>query len=105
MRNKLIDIIEKAQAGNIAVQSGAIADALLEAGVILNEWIPVSESRPGDGPFKSCNGDYLCTVMRPIRGGNYHKETRVIPYDSYGRCWQCEGMIVTHWMPAIKPAE
>lgn len=101
MRNKLIDIIEKAQAGNIAVQSGAIADALLEAGVILNEWIPVSESRPG----KSLNGDYLCTVLRPIRGGNYLKETRVITYDAYGRCWQCEGMIVTHWMPAIKPAE
>lgn len=105
MRKKLIDIIEKAQAGNIAIQSGAIADALLESGVILNEWIPVSESRPGDGPFKSYNGDYLCTVMRPIRGGNFQKETKVLHYDSYSHSWACEGLIVTHWMPAIKPAE
>lgn len=55
------------------------------------KWIPVSEQMPDSFD------QYLCTVMRPIPGGRYVIEMKVLWCD-YDKKWSCEGLIVTHWM-------
>lgn len=105
MKSNLIAIIAEAQAGDLAVKPGQIADALLAADVIKYRWTPVTKEMPGEGTRTHLNRDYLCTVLMPLPGGSFRKETKVLSYDSYGKRWNCEGMIVTHWMPAPTPAE
>lgn len=38
--------------------------------------------------------DYLCVVIRPVIGGKFCKEQRVLHWSGD---WNCEGMIVTHF--------
>lgn len=105
MRCKVLSIIAEAQAGNLAVQPGSIADALIEADVIKHCWIPVSKELPDQGSHTHKSNDYLCTVLIPLPGGSFRKETIVLSYESYSKRWNCADMIVTHWMPAPDPAE
>lgn len=105
MRSNLIALIAEAQAGNLAVQPGAIADALLAADVIKHQWTPVTKEMPGEGTRTHASKDYLCTVLIPLPGGSFRKETKVLSYDSYSKRFNCEGMIVTHWMLSPDPAE
>ena len=60
------------------------------------KWIPVTERLPDEF------AQYLCIVIRPIRGGGYVRETRVLWCD-YDRSWNCDEVIVTHWMPLPEP--
>ena len=105
MRNKLISIIADAQDGDEIVKLGAIADALLASGVIKDKWTPISVEKPEKGNITHKHSDYLCTVLIPSLGGAYRKEIKALSYDAYQKRWNCEGMIVTHWMPAPDPAE
>ena len=59
-------------------------------------WIPVTERLPDDF------SENLCRVIRPIPGGKYVRETKVLWCD-YDKSWSCEGLIVTHWMPLPEP--
>lgn len=54
-------------------------------------WIPAKENPPG-------LEQYLCVVIRPIPGGSYVRELRVL-WNDYNNCWNCEDLIVTHCMP------
>jgi hypothetical protein len=75
-----------------------IADYLLENGVTVQRWISVKDRLPDD--FSA----FLCRVIRPIRGGTYVRETRILWCD-YDKSWNCEGIIVTHWMELPEPPE
>lgn len=55
------------------------------------QWRPATEKRPEFA-------QYLCVVLRPIPGGSYVRELRVLWCD-YDNKWGCEDLIVTHWMP------
>lgn len=100
MREKLIELLQSAPAdimGNHGV--GALADHLIANGVTFatdnnvgDKWIPVTERLPDE--FEQS----LCVVLRPINGGKYVREFRVLWCD-YDHLWNCEGLIVTHWMP------
>lgn len=105
MKSDLIAIIAEAQDGELEVNPVKIADALLEADVIKHQWTSVSKAMPGEGTRTHLSRDYLCTVMIPLPGGSFRKETRVLSYESYSKRWNCADMIVTHWMPAPDPAE
>jgi len=105
MRNKLISIICDAQNGEEIVNLGAIADALIKAGVIKDTWVSINAEKPSDHLRMNICCDYLCTVLIPTPGGSFRKEVKVLSYDHGYDRWNCEDMIVTHWMPAIKPAE
>ena len=59
-------------------------------------WIPVTERLPDEF------SEYLCRVIRPIPGGKYVRESRILWCD-YDKSWNCEGLIVTHWMPLPEP--
>lgn len=60
------------------------------------KWIPVTERLPDE--FEQ----FLCSVIRPIRGGKYVREYRVLWCD-YDHSWNCDELIVTHWMPLPEP--
>lgn len=60
------------------------------------KWIPVTERLPDEF------SEYLCRVIRPIPGGKYVRESRILWCD-YDKSWNCEGLIVTHWMPLPEP--
>lgn len=117
MRDKLIELIEK---GKVCPYGGVcpeceydkydlcfaprLADALIANGVTFAEdnnvptkWIPVSESLP------EWLGYYLCTVIKPVRGGGYIRSMELVYYDVSIKCWECEDMIITHWMPLPEP--
>lgn len=55
-----------------------------------NEWKRFGKLKP-----PSC-GDYLCAVLRPVRGGRFRKEACVLHWGGEGT-WNCDGMIVTHF--------
>jgi len=58
------------------------------------EWISVKDRLPGRCEY--C----LCSVIVPESGGGYRREFKILcitELNSYK--WNCEGMIVTHWMP------
>lgn len=57
-----------------------------------NEWKLFGKLKPPK------SGRYLCTVLRPVHGGNFSKEAQVIFWEGdFGGGWDCEGMIVTHF--------
>lgn len=105
MREKLIELLkqsEKAYAKFVHETSFMpdtakfTADHLIANGVTIQKWIPVTERLPDE--FEQ----FLCVVIRPIQGGKYVREYRVLWCD-YDRIWNCEGLIVTHWMPLPAP--
>ena len=93
MREKLIELLSVPIYPHEAKSPAeVVADYLLDNGVTIQKWIPVTERLPDDF------SENLCRVIRPIPGGKYVRETRVLWCD-YDKSWSCEGLIVTHWMP------
>lgn len=123
MREKLIKILETVVSpkevlcdGEVLVSTARVADHLIANGVTFREhdchwateqayrngyeagkkdaakWIPVTERLPDE--FEQ----FLCIVIRPICGGKYVREYRVLWCD-YDHSWNCDELIVTHWMP------
>ena len=80
-----------------------IADHLITNGVTFatdtnvgDKFVPTAERLPDEF------AQFLCVVIRPIRGGKYVREFRVLWCD-YDHSWNCEDLIVTHWMPLPEP--
>ncbi len=66
----------------------------------MTDWISVKDRLPEW--MKSC----LCAVIVPQKGGGYSRELRILHIsDTQPKVWNCEGMIVTHWMPLPEPPE
>lgn len=57
-------------------------------------WVNAKSKPPERG------GSYLCVVARPDDGGMAITKSKMLLYfNAANRRWNCEGMLVTHWMP------
>ena len=91
MRDKLIEILRKPIFPHeLADPTEAVADYLLDNGVTVQKWIPVTERLP-ENPLERvlalCIGDY--PVGNPKIDTDRYKDGRWVRY----------GKDVTHWMP------
>lgn len=91
-REKLIALIQAAVNGCSSYWAGLIADQLLANGVVVREWIPVTERLPKE------QGYYLVA----------HQRSRCVAERFYYR--DCPDLFVkvagdpvTHWMPLPEP--
>lgn len=57
------------------------------------EWINAKEKFPD--LYAIC----LCCVIIPERGGGYSRMQKIIRFNGPKNGWECDGMIVTHWIP------
>jgi len=64
----------------------------------MTEWISVKDRLPD-----MCTG-VLCYVTIPEKGRAV-TSIRILKYYKAGKSWNCDGMIVTHWMPLSAPPE
>lgn len=62
----------------------------------MNQWISVKEKLPE--LYEPC----LCCVVIPLCGGNYSRKVKMLIFNGKNG-WDCNGIIVTHWMhlPAL----
>lgn len=60
------------------------------------EWISVKEK-----PRVSAR--YLCRVIFPAVGGGYRWRYMDLNWTGSMQRWDCDEMIVTHWMPLPEP--
>lgn len=94
MREKLIEILEGA--GNMRQFSGSLANILIEHGVTIQKWIPVTERLPEMHTKVLCCG---------IRGGRFIAELST--WGNGNRYWDKRNgkgcPEVTHWMPLPEP--
>lgn len=65
------------------------------------EWINVKDGNPKD--CKTGWEYFVCTLEPNGYGGSYVKRTRIMSYDFLDNCWNCNNIIVTHWMVLPKP--
>ena len=101
MREKLIEILRKPIFPHELVDPiEAVADYLLDNGVTIHKWIPVSERLP----------DHFGTFLVAI--DEVHGENRVsvdaADFDLSEKRWStfgyfCAGFKITHWMPLPEP--
>ncbi len=62
----------------------------------MSEWKPAK--------VKPCeSGDFLCRVLIPKRGGEAKVNYDVIWFDILDKKWNCDEIIITHWMPLPEP--
>lgn len=97
MREKLVEILEGA--GNMRQFPGSLANILIEHGVTIQKWIPVTERLPE-------NMDDRVLVLLPTISYNYPIGNQRIDTDRYRgeyRKWVRYGDKVTHWMPLPEP--
>lgn len=85
-------------AGTSATATLRLADHLIDNGVTVQKWIPVSERLPVKF------GEYIVTVKAPC-GTSY---SDYADYDPFSERWTTGlffdiGSKVTHWMPLPKP--
>lgn len=83
---------DSAGVNNILRRGMRIIRKAREALTAVPTWIPITERMPDEF------AEYLCVVLRPIPGGKYVREERLLWCD-YDKSWNCDGLIVTHWMP------
>jgi len=62
----------------------------------MSDWISVKDRLP-----EICTG-VLCYVIVPDKG-RAATSIRILQYYKASRSWNCDGMIVTHWMPMPEP--
>lgn len=93
LRKKLIDLIRYCTSCE-ECRDEDIADHLIAAGVIAQQWIPVTERAPEDGfpVLATCGKGYSPFVAR---------------YDLVRKRWRVSHTLrITHWMPLpISPRE
>jgi len=64
----------------------------------MSEWISAKDRPP------EYSDDFLCFVSIPNIGLPVY-DIRILEYFSGAKIWDCDGMIVTHWMPLPDPPE
>ena len=88
VREKLIEILRKPIFPHELVDpTEAVADYLLDSGVTVQEWIPVTERLPKDDEVV-----IICTDKNFVYAGELIGDTWFLDNDS----WTAT---VTHWMP------
>ena len=105
MREKLIEILEGA--GNMRQFPGTLANILIENGVTIQQWIPVTERLPEEMPENKGKKVIGCIVAHdPYGNGKLKSQFRQRQYDKYSNKWywaKIGGCTVTHWMPLPEP--
>lgn len=70
------------------------------------EWIKTEYRHPSSTELReSVTWDFLCAVIIPESGGGFKREYRVLHYDALSKRWNCDEMIITHWMMIPKLQE
>lgn len=100
VRGKLVELIRKGARGHTLMPTESIANYLVEHGVTIQEWIPVSERLP------ELNTDVLvCDAKYGYFGvwslGRYKNKDALYWEDDGG--WFKSLDDVTHWMPLPEP--
>ena len=98
MREKLIEILRKPIFPHEFVDPiEAVADYILDSGVTVQEWIPVTERLP----------EGMDWVLCACKDGEVHMlayDYIMDDWDIHGRPNSCYGKaFVTHWMPMPEP--
>lgn len=100
VREKLIEILRKPIFPHESVDpTEAVADYLLDSGVTVQDWIPVTESLPGN------EGTYLVYTERgSVYASHFYTEKRFASGYVREAQWSQRGTVkVTHWMPLPLP--
>ena len=100
VREKLIEILRKPIFPHELVDPiEAVADYLLDNGVTVQEWIPVTERLP------ECEGSYIVYTERgSIYASHFYTEKRFASGYVREAQWSQRGTVeVTHWMPLPEP--
>lgn len=110
MRDQLIEILEGA--GKMILFPGSLANILIENGVTIKKWIPVTERLPEqDGEYLVCRdiwcGQWIYTLRFAKDGEKVCaydlKRKKNVWYD-YDSEWGYSPIYhVTHWMPLPEP--
>ena len=108
VREKLIGLIAKAKyicANDYSdhTENEYIADTLLDNGVTVQEWIPVTERLPKLIP--SCAGTAYSEAVNVLTTG---RKVLTAIYDGTdfiadAEFWDAEGEEITHWTPVLLP--
>lgn len=95
MREKLIQILEGA--GNMRQFPGSLANILIEHGVTIQKWIPVTERLPECDNFLVALANGMVGEAFLMDGDFYWQEVAA--------SWEYENPLksVTHWMPLPEP--
>ena len=102
VREKLIEILRKPIFHHEFVdQAEAVADYLLDSGVTVQEWIPVTERLPEEG-------EYVLCVLKGFSYGGKIQVCKFVPADKFKEKPYFEHFrngfpTVTHWMPLPQP--
>ena len=102
VREKLIEILRKPIFPHELVDpTEAVADYLLDSGVTVQEWIPVTERLPEEG-------DYVLCVLKGFNYGGKIQVCKFVPADKfkdkpYFEHFRNGFPSVTHWMPLPQP--
>ena len=102
VREKLIEILRKPIFPHELVDPiEAVADYLLDSGVTVQEWIPVTERLPEEG-------DYVLCVLKGFNYGGKIQVCKFVPADKfkdkpYFEHFRNGFPSVTHWMPLPQP--
>ena len=102
VRQKLIEILRKPIFPHELVDPiEAVADYLLDSGVTVQEWIPVTERLPEEG-------DYALCVLKGFNYGGKIQVCKFVPADKfkdkpYFEHFRNGFPSVTHWMPLPQP--
>jgi hypothetical protein len=99
MRDKLIELIQNAVGGCARHWAELIADALIDNGVTLQQWIPVSERLPGK------TGSYIVQSETGAVFTNRFYAGEILANGCCGPVkWAAKGKKkITHWMPLPEP--
>ena len=97
VREKLIEILRKPIFPHELVDPiEAVADYLLDSGVTVQEWIPVTERLPEE------SGMYIITA-----NDGHAQRVSFVQWQKKNRIWNLTGARsywrVTHWMPMPQP--
>ena len=97
VREKLIEILRKPIFPHELVDpTEAVADYLLDSGVTVQEWIPVTERLPEE------SGMYIVTA-----NDGHAQRVSFVQWQKKNRMWNLTGARsywrVTHWMPMPHP--
>ena len=106
VREKLVELLYDMQKsgtgyfGN-AIENKKIADHLISNGVMVQEWIPVTERLPEEG-------DYALCVLKGFNYGGKIQVCKFVPADKfkdkpYFEHFRNGFPSVTHWMPIPQP--
>lgn len=108
MREKLIELLQNSPTdamGNHGV--GALADHLIQNGVTIQKWIPVTERLPEDDLPKNSKSKQIKVLVAYMRNGNWVVRTNLRKKGQWYKkpdewSWSVSDPI-TQWMPLPEP--